>query len=331
MKSVYMEQRGSSGDVQHNKFFELKDDGRTVIATWGAINTKGQSKVLVESEDPAVRQAAWDKKFKEKAHRKDKPYVVIKKDGEQVEDRPSADGRRWGLEVATHSNLELREIARRMQERGLKVNLESGRYFHSTGATWDIKRDGSCGYEFASPISSGERGIFDAKVAVEKIREVCPNAVNSNCGVHVTVDVSDHSPRDLKRLAVGYLRAQEHFYTQCNESRQQNRYCKRNPTQNISQMIAMHPDSIQRILDLAGGWRNHDDRYHGLNFTRVFSIKVVEFRMLESTVAIRKVGAWIEMCVGFVDGLKKSGVEFKSTGQFSEETFNRILSGTFTV
>jgi len=342
MKFVYLENRGLQDGGECNKFFQLDDDGHQVISTWGAIGAKGQTKVLVVSEDPAVRQAAWDKKFKEKTKRKDNPYQVIRSSGTEagrsvtdtpnvkvIEERPSSVGRRFGVEVETHSNLAPAQIAGKMQERGLKVNLRTGDYFHSDGRQWDVKRDGSCGYEFASPILSGEAGIFDAKLAVEKIREVCPNAVNSKCGLHVTIDVSDHNPADLKRLAIAYLKAQEFFYAECNESRQHNHYCERNPTHRIMDMI--ESQSIERVLDGCGGWRNHSDRYHGLNWTRTFSRKVVEFRMMESTVAMRKVGAWIRMCVGFVDGVKASGVTFKSAETFTQETFEKICAGTWNV
>ena len=337
MKRVYLEQRGSTGDVEHNKFFEITDDGKTVNSRWGAVGAKGQQKVLAVSDDPAVRQAAWDKKFNEKTRRKDNPYVVIEAahNGQvvKIENRPSSEGRRWGLEVETHSNLSVTEIAGKMRERNLEVKVDTGRYFHSTGAVWDVKRDGSCGYEFASPILSGEAGIFDAKIAVEKIREVCPTAVNSKCGIHVTIDISDFTGPELVKLMIAYLKAQEHFYAECNESRQNNHYCKRNPTDRLAEMIRLswNNGTPQEVADLMGGWRNHDNRYHGLNLTRMFSIKVIEFRMLESTVAIRKVGAWIKMCVGFVDGIKKSKIKFRTTEPFGKETFDKIVAGTWSI
>lgn len=322
-KRVYLENRGTQDGAECNKFFVLEDDGAKLTTFWGSIGTKGQSKVLSEDPDPAVRQAAWDKKFKEKTKRKDNPYLVIEEgNGVQaspgvettqvtrVEQRPSDVGRRWGLEVETHTNLDKDAIVAQMRERGLEVVDSSGRYFHSTGSVWDLKRDGSCGYEFASPILSGDAGIFDAKLAVEKIRAVCATAVNRQCGIHVTVDISDHTDDDLKRLVIGYLKAQEHFYGQCAAWRQDNRYCKRNPVANMFAIIK--ENDVKRALDLAGGWRQHDHRYHGLNLTRIFNPKVVEFRMLESSVDIRKVGAWIRMCVGFIDGLKKSQVSFRS-------------------
>jgi predicted DNA-binding WGR domain protein len=362
MKEIYLENRGTVDGSECNKFFKLVEKGTQVWSYWGAIGAKGQEKMLLDSQDATERQAIWDKKLKEKLTGKlDKvtgkknPYVIISKTGGEtreefvqraqrdgtwnaptpvsilppavppvvtrVEARPSTEGRRWGVEVETHTNLDKLAIIRLMTDRGLKVKDSSTRYFDSTGEVWDLKRDGSCGYEFASPILSGEAGIFDAKLAVEKIQEVCKNAVNQKCGLHVTVDVSDHNNDDIKRFAIGYLKAQEHFYAECAEWRQHNQYCQRNPMHRIMDAI---DSGVERALDACGGWRNHADRYHGMNFTRTFSHKVVEFRMMESTVAARKVGAWIRLCVGFIDGLKQSNVRFKTAEPFSKETFTAI-------
>jgi predicted DNA-binding WGR domain protein len=335
MKTVYLENRGKQDGSECAKFFRLEDNGHQVMSYWGAIGAKGQQKALVVSEDPVARQAAWDKKLREKTKRKDNPYQIIRMEGvveglsrcttpsvQVLEQRPSAVGRRWGLEVETHSNLSPTEVAHKMLERGLKVQLRTGDYFPSDGGQWDVKRDASCGYEFASPILSGDAGIFDAKLAVEKIREVCSTAVNSRCGLHVTIDVSDHTPTELKRLAIAYLKAQEHFYAECNPSRQHNHYCQKNPTHRIMDMV--QSNSIERVLDACGGWRDHNDRYHGLNWTRVFTRKVVEFRMMESTVAVRKVGAWIRMCVGFVDGVRASRTTFIDGEPLTRESFETI-------
>jgi predicted DNA-binding WGR domain protein len=336
MKTIYLEQRGNTGEVEHNKFFRLEDDGFKVTAFWGACGSKGQSKVLVESPDLNIRQRAWDKKFDEKTKRKISPYVVIQSSGVDCswlclsrtetglanhECRPSSVGRRWGLEVETHSRLSVEEVARMMRERGLKVEVNSHRYFHSAGEVWDVKRDGSCGFEFASPILSSEAGIFDAKLVIEKIRQVCSTAVNRDCGIHVTVDVSDFNEQDMLRLIVMYLKCQDHFYAMCADYRAANHYCKKNP-----EVIGpvLNTTSVERAINFTC-----PDRYHGLNLMRTIEKKVVEFRMMESSVDMRKIGSWIRLCVGFVDQVKRLDVRFKSSMKIGKETFNKIIEGTW--
>lgn len=322
MEKVYLEHRGRTDTTEHSKFYELTDDDHQVLFRWGRTGTDGKTTVALVSEVKEERTAAFQRQLKAKMA---KGYVIIKNGETAVESRPSSEGRRWGLEVETHSNLDINSIVERMRERSLSVTVDTGRYFKSDGNHWDVKRDGSCGFEFASPILSGESGIFDAKIAVEKIREICPNATNSKCGIHVTIDVSDHNTKDLRRLCVGYLRAQEHFYRMCNESRQNNQYCKRNSSHRIEELLTA--TSTEQVLRCMDG----SNRYQGLNMTRFQSLNVIEFRMLESTVAIRQVGEWIRTCVGFVDGLKASGVTFKSTTVFSDETFQKIVAGKFTI
>jgi predicted DNA-binding WGR domain protein len=309
VNTVYMENRTAANA---NKFYEITDNGRSVETRWGKIGTDGSSETIVESADASVRKAAFDKIFKSKACRKKDPYVVIKRNGLVVEQRPQGGSpRKWGFEVETHSRLEVEQVVDLMRERGLQVKSRTKDYFKSDGKQWDVKRDGSCGYEFASPILSGNAGIFDVKLAVDKIREVCETPVNSKCGIHVTVDVSDHSQAEIVRLVVAYMLAQERFFERCNESRQHNHYCQRNPGDPARLLAAARSDcacadKLHYVLTAV----DYSNRYHGLNLTRLSTKKIVEFRMLESSVSARKVGSWISTVIGFVDAVKREGAEF---------------------
>lgn len=317
MKTVYLEQRSSTKGVEHNKFYRIIDNGSSVITKWGAIGCDGKQKTLIISDDVNKRVKTFNKKLESK---KSGGYVIINADGQQLELRPEKNGRKWGVEIETHSKLSSDDVAAKMQQRGLNVNLQKNSYFKSKGVQWDIKRDGSCGYEFASPILSGQRGFFDAKLAVEKIREICPTATNGKCGLHVTVDVSDHSNSDLKRLIIAYLLAQNYFYSECDDSRQNNKYCKKNPAHHVKNM------NLEENLNTFIAWATPNGRYHGLNLSRLIEKRIVEFRMMESTVSIRKVGAWIRMCVNFVNSIKKSHILLRA---MSKEDFERIVNYEF--
>jgi len=295
MKTIYLEQRSSTKGTEHNKFYEITDNGVRVLTRWGAIGTEGKEKLIFtsikEEERDKVFNATLNKKLK-------KGYVPITDNGKQVEFRPSRNGRKWGVEIETHSELSLGDVVEKMRLRKLNVNKRAVGYFKSDGRQWDVKTDSSCGYEFASPILGGEAGYFEAKLAVEKIREVCPTAVNTKCGLHVTIDVSDFNKEELKKLIIKYLEKQEEFYSQCNKSRQNNKYCTKNPAY-LLHMIK-ESNSIDYIIAAA----NPKGHYNGLNLERLKTKKVIEFRMMESTVGIRKVGAWIRFCVDFVDSVK---------------------------
>jgi len=326
MRTVYGEERGTSNDTEHNKGYRLTDTGTQVVCEWGQIGNLRNKKIICESSDADERTAAFEKQFKAKFKRKANPYIIIEQDGSAVESRPEADGgRKFGLEVETHSRLSIDDIIEKLLARGLKVRDRRNSYFHSDGSQWDVKYDSSAGYEFASPILSGSRGIFDAKLAVEKIREVGgATAANANCGVHVTVDIGDHSFEDFKRLVIGYLRCQKHFYDQVHESRSTNQYCMPNPTHLIESIL--RATTVAEIRRLASNNRR-GERYHGLNLTNAGR---AEFRHMEGNVSIRNIAAWIRLCVSFVDGIKKSGVKFKSTTPISKETFDKIAAGVWT-
>lgn len=336
MKQVYLENRGARDDSEHSKFFELTDDGDKVISRWGPIGAEGQSKVIIESDDEEARKAAYDKKLQEKLRgKKDKktglmvPYVIIRQNTvngiENVENRPSAEGRRYGVEVEVHSNVDITSVIGKLRERGIAVSDQRNRYFHSRGDgnEWDVKYDSSCGFEFASPIVLGERGIFDCKLAVEKIREVCPSATNARCGIHVTVDVADISPEKRKVLVIGLMKAQDHFYAMCADHRQNNQYCKRHHT-DLDMLVGMSYERIRTSLRFS-------DRYHGFNFANFESSHPrIEFRMMEAHVQERKLGKWIRTCVGFVDGMIKTDYTFNTGRKFTSTTFNSIVDKNWT-
>jgi predicted DNA-binding WGR domain protein len=312
----YLENRSSTGETEHSKFYQIEEIGNDVVFTWGPTGAPGQKKVALTSTDSEARKSCADAQLRAKQKR---GYQIIENNGTKIESRPGDIGRFWGIEIETHSDVAINTVADGMKARGLVVNVESTRYFKSNGCQWDVKRDGSCGYEFASPKLRGEAGIFDAKLAVEKIREVCLSAVNHKCGIHVTIDISDFNSKEVKRLAIAYLKSQEHFYKECADWRQDNHYCQRNCQGQVQQAIgalirARDTNEILMILSAS-------NRYQGLNWARYTERKVIEFRMMESSVAIRKVGAWIRLCVGFVDGVKRSTLNFATNVLFKDETF----------
>ena len=328
MTRTYLENFDKTGETEHAKFYEVIDDGQSVTFRWGSVRdydvqAPSRTKVATVSSDPAERVRIAEAQIAAKVR---KGYVRVRRveDGkvEAINEKPEdfGDFRKFGVEVETHTDIPMDTIVKLLKERGLNVNDRRASYFHSSGTHWDIKRDGSCGYEFASPILSQPN---DAKMAVSIIQRMAPNAVNEACGLHVTVDVSDFSDTSLRWLIINYLWCQDWFYSQCEDSRATNKYCKKNPVGNLARIMALKPSQIDKVADLAGGWRSHEDRYHGFNLTRLFSHKIVEFRMMESNVDPRRVGDWIRRCVGFVEGSKLFN---RYTSRPTEADFERDLS-----
>ncbi len=331
---VYLENRGETNGKECSKFYHVECSEKGTIFRWGRTEQFESIRKKVDGggvkiASPVACQATALKQIETKAN---KGYREIWRNiGGRVKAKEAEvekSGRRFGLEIETHTRIDVDTILERLRKRGINVNDDRHAYFHSDGTKWDLKRDGSCGYEFASSILHGESGIFDCKVAVENVQQVCSgkSAVNDECGLHVTVDISDLKDIDLKRLVYHYLRAQEHFYAMCNKTRQSNRYCARNPLRYLNYLSVNNAAlSVPDFMDRCGGWSDRNNRYLGLNLTRMFSKKVIEFRMKESTVAPREVGKWIRTCLNFVDNVKLLKPGFDNVSLMTSAEFERYV------
>lgn len=317
---IYLENRGNTNGVENNKFYELETKNNKLYCRWGSTNRYDELKNKYNiCAGIKIINSHINEKYTDLLNKKQRRgYVVIQQNRTQIENRPSATGRKFGVEIETNTNLSKRELSTLLKARNLKVRTTNS-YMQSTGDKWDIKNDSSCGYEIASPILSGQQGIFDLKLAADKIKD----ALNDNhmpdndCGIHITVDVSDFNKNELKRLIIGFLKAQDHFYKMCNSTRQDNTYCKKYDTSKINQCI--RASTVSKIKTILGC-----DKYRGLNLTKLDS-KVVEFRMFQSELGARKITSWVRTCVGFIEGIKSSNTTFTTISKFTKATFNNLI------
>lgn len=316
MTEVYLENRGRTDTTEHSKFYRATDDGRRAIFNWGPVGGTGQSKVASEDPDQAVRAAVIAKQIKSKVK---KGYVIVSNGTEtstvMVNALPTGGiSRGFGVELETTTRANPDQILAKLVERGVNILDRRSQYFHSDGRQWDLKKDGSCGFEYASPILRGEGGIYEAKLAADKIREVCPNAINANCGLHVTIGVEDFNDQQLVQLIANYLRFQDLFYDKVAASRKTNSYC----SPNRGTVTAAH--TLQQALVNVSA----NNRYQGLNLTRLRDRKAIEFRMMEGSISARKIGEWVRTVVGFVEAVK-NGVITTET-RVSQENFDAAWS-----
>ena len=140
---------------------------------------------------------------------------------------------------------------------------------------------------------------------------------DSRCGIHITVDISDFDATDRKRLIIAFLKAQKHFYSMCNASRQNNSYCKKYDINKLSRCVAAR--SVSKIRSIL-----YFDKYRGLNLTKL-NQDVVEFRMFQSELSARKITEWVRTCVGFVEGVKQTQVTFTTASLFTKQTFKGYI------
>lgn len=317
---IYLENRGNTNGVENNKFYELETKDNKLYCRWGSTNRYDELKnKYTLCAGIKIINSNINSKYTELLNKKQRRgYVVIQQNRTQVENRPSATGRKFGVEIETNTNLSKQELSRLLKSRNLKVRTTNS-YMQSSGDKWDIKNDSSCGYEIASPILSGAQGVFDLKLAADKIKDALNDShmPGSDCGIHITVDVSDFNNTDLKRLIIGFLKAQHHFYKMCNESRQNNTYCAKYDISKLANCIrASTVGEIKRILSCS--------KYKGLNLTKLDK-KVVEFRMFQSELGARKITSWVRTCVGFVEGIKSSNMTFTTSSKLTTTSFKNII------
>lgn len=313
---IYLENRGNTSGVENNKFYELETKNNKLYCRWGATSRYEELKnKYISCSGIKIINRNVDVKYTELLNKKQRRgYVIIQQNRNQLENRPSATGRKFGVEIETNTNLSKQQLKRLLKQRNLDV-ITSNSYHASDGRKWDIKNDSSCGYEIASPILSGAEGIFDLKLASDKIKDALNNnhMPDNDCGIHITVDISDYNQQDIKRLIIGFLKSQHHFYNLCNESRQNNTYCQKYNIRKLQQCI--RASTVSKIKSILGC-----NKYKGLNLTKLDK-KVVEFRMFQSELGARKITSWVRTCVGFVEGIKSSNIQFNTSSKFTKNTF----------
>lgn len=108
----------------------------------------------------------------------------------------------------------------------LNLDREIG-WFKSDGRTWDVKTDRSCGLEIASPALT-----LDEQGHNEMLRRACAALnrvgaqVDNSCGLHVHVDFSGQTWRDLQRLVALWARYEPYFFELCPRYRATRHFCE---------------------------------------------------------------------------------------------------------
>lgn len=178
-------------------------------------------------------------------------------------------------------------------------------YFHSAGYSWDVKIDGSCGNELASPILTAEDWPV-VEVICKALRESGAQ-VNQHCGLHV-----HHEARDLRQSHIrNLIRLWAAFDGPMHEalppSRRVNSYAER--LLGLANSGSSHwyytNGSHARYTDadapdLANVIRNYG-RYQSLNLTAWAIHGRIEFRAHHGTLNAAKIRAWLTMTQRFVD------------------------------
>lgn len=166
-----------------------------------------------------------------------------------------------------------------------------------------VSATGEYKVEIVSPILSYE-DIEDLQEIIRQVRHKGA-FVTSDCGIHIHIDASRHTPKTLKNLVNIIASKEDILYTTLKIASARLRYCKKVNEKLIEAINKKKPATIEELADIWYSEYPYDDRtrhynqtrYHGLNLHATFTKGTIEFRCFNSTLHAGEVKAYIQLCM----------------------------------
>lgn len=200
--------------------------------------------------------------------------------------------RAFGIEVEFHGNgRDLRDFADALRAALPLESVVIRGYCHSDGSAWDLKTDGSCEYELATPrLTRADWPKFEAAMAALKSMGA---TVREDCGVHVHHELRDARGRrptweTLRAIVRTWAAFDEPIHNALPASRRANRYCNR----------LYASTAFSHRLDDAAGLRQsvrQMGRYMSLNAMNWWRSGRIEIRAHHGSLSAEKIGRWVAM------------------------------------
>jgi hypothetical protein len=185
-------------------------------------------------------------------------------------------------------------------------------YSHNTGNVWECKTDGSCGYEFTTPILTLDEEGDNANLrsVCNALKEFRPR-IDRNCGFHLHVSCRgvvgqrDWTWQDLQRFLALWSRYEPYLYEMLPPSRKNNQYCApihkttwTGPTSATFGDVrtALGTNSQSRFQQAL----QHRSRYHAVNVAHFWLRGSIEFRLHSGTVDYVKIRNWTKLILAMV-------------------------------
>lgn len=230
-----------------------------------------------------------------------------------------ASKRNFGVEFETSPNIskeDIRKLIRMVCTRDVYVsNWEQS----INNDYWHVKQDSTCGpqshvksqygWEVASFKASGHKNITHiARVAQHLLNSGLE--VNSNCGLHVHVEVKDYDEKQVAILLAWWIKIEPIIGLMLPECRINNKYCKMwSKSREISVANSYTPYDLWTIVrptEFSPHGNNQKKKTLNLvNFGasisgRDINRRTLELRMPDGTLAGEDVAGWIKLFIHFV-------------------------------
>lgn len=184
---------------------------------------------------------------------------------------------------------------------------------HSTGRSWDVKTDSSCGWEVASPaLKLDEEGDnAELKAVCAALTELRPK-INHACGLHVWIDTRGMDWSEIQSILALWARYEPYFYELMPPSRHNNRYCKpmrtcswtdprgeQGPNHQLATKRALTANNRQSFTG-ENDYGQRFEKYSSLNLSRWKDIGMIEIRLHSGTVDYIKIRNWAKLLLAIV-------------------------------
>jgi len=205
--------------------------------------------------------------------------------------------RTFGIEIEAFG---ITMQAARMALRSAGIDCEIEGYNHETRAHWKVVSDASVpdGFEVVSPVLEGERGLAQAKKALDALN-AAQARVDKRTGLHLHAFGGDLSAAEIATVVRRYAKFEDEIDAWMAPSRRgdANRYCRSVKSflsrGEVTRKLAS--GSVRDVCDAFG------TRYAKVNLEAWRRHRTIEFRQHGGTVESEKALAWIRFGLGFIE------------------------------
>lgn len=239
--------------------------------------------------------------------------------------------RRFGVELEMNDvNMERRPISGLSLVAAIRNALTDGGfsstvrgplgYVHTEGTGgWEVKTDGSCGYngrtgwEIAQPYANtyltadGENAELQAVCA--GLATLSPR-IDRSCGLHVNIDARDFDWKELRALIILWSRYEPFWFELCPKSRTNNGFCTPMRKSAWAGSDAGHWTRVDHALTSFTQERDFTTNMSGctprgaLHLGHYWRSKRLEFRLGGGTISYEKIVRWVQLLLTVVQRAK---------------------------
>lgn len=216
----------------------------------------------------------------------------------------------WGMSINDLGE-DLRQRIRTYRNGFVNINLS---HFHSDGIVWDLKRDGSCGYELASPRLNWS-WWEQVAIALEVLNRHKVVTNNGLCSLHVHHAIADFTNPQITRLALLWWAIEEIGFGLVNEERRYSPYCR-----SFKRGVLETWDRLLREVSTNTRLRRRISRLSrrtALNLTQYWRRGTAEFRLHHGTTDEVEIRQWVLFTQTIVE-LAKRQIHRRTIAQLAE-------------